>query len=81
MNATLVKRCLGDGESQPPHILSQTEFSPEIKRPDKLCPYCKKCNASRQRRWKRGHPEQVNENRRRYRMDQKRKQDKELNDL
>ncbi len=78
---TLVKRCGGDGDTQPPHIAGRSEFGEDKKRPDKLCPYCRKCNASRQRRWKRQHADQVREDKRKYRMQQRRKLEKELNDL
>ena len=76
LTLTLVKRCLGDGDTQPPHIQHKSEFSPDARRPDKLCPYCKECNAARQRRWKHQNKDKVREAKRAYREKQK-----ELNDL
>lgn len=79
--SALVKRCGGDGDTQPPHIAGKSEFGVERKRPDGLCPYCKKCNASRQRRWKRNNVEKVREDKRNYRISQRKRQERELNDL
>lgn len=63
------KFCFGSAD-QPPHVVTKDKFSPDKRRPDGLCVYCKTCNAARQRAWKHANPEKVKASKRNYRKSQ-----------
>ena len=60
------KFCYGDGENQPPHLVSKSEFSMDSRREDGLSVYCKSCAAARQRAWKHANPQKVREAKKKY---------------
>lgn len=65
------KVCWGDGEDQLQHLVAKSEFTKDARRDDGLCVYCRTCNATRQRAWKRANPDKVKAARRAYSKSQR----------
>ena len=67
----MTKLCFGDGKEVPSHVARRTEFNADKTRDDGLCVYCRTCQASRSREWKRVNHDKVLESKRAYRRNQK----------
>lgn len=60
------KRCPGAGE-QIAHDEDVGLFSKDASRADGIAPYCRKCAATKQREWKKRHPDKVRAMKLKYR--------------